>query len=167
MPSLISPGISLNQRTFSIVIAPSRILSKALNNYIFRQKGSILVLSGNFPMIIPRINANRSQLHVKTINHAHQILTTLEESTQPLILIEHDRSFYDYDADLIRPIARMCRQKVSEKGTVFMFATRSDGWISNFQPFAHKMIYYEERITDSTGTNKPTGVPSGQRILQV
>ena len=74
---------------------------------------------------------------MKTVNNAHQILTTLEKSTQSLTLIEHDRSFYDYDADLIRPIARICRQKVSEKGTVFMFTTRPDGWLSNFQPFAH------------------------------
>ena len=145
MPPLTYPGFSFNKGTFTIFTGPSHLLSEALNNYLVRQNGSILSLSGTVPVILSRVRMNTGTWNRQTVTEAHQLLTTLEKSTQPLILIEHDRTLFDEDADYIRPIAMMCRRKVSEKGTVFIFGTRPDGWLNKFEPFAHKMEHIKER----------------------
>ena len=166
MPPLTYPEISFNKGTFTIFTGPSHLLSEALNNYLVRQNGSILSLSGNVPVILSRTRTNTTQWNRKTVTHAHQLLTTLEKSTQPLILIEHDRTLFDQDADLIRPIALICRRKVSEKGTVFIFGTRPDGWLNKFEPFAHKMVHIEEQIHDATKTKTTIRSPYRQCTLQ-
>lgn len=162
----IQPGLSFIRGTFSIYIAPSATLSEALNNYLSCYKGSILYLSGNVPVILSGVGPSKRQWRMKRVTRGEQILATLERSSELLIIIEHERSLYDDDADLIRPVAQICRQKVVEGRTIFMFATRTDGWLNKFEPFAHQLICGEELVYHRQRTKNETCIRSGQMTLE-
>lgn len=166
MPSLIYPQVSFSRGTFSVFIAPSHFLFEALNNYLVRERGNILSLSGNIPVILPRIRTNKRQWQIHTVTEADQILTILKESHEHLILLEHDRSLYDADADLIESIGHMCRRKVSERATIFMFASRRDEWIIKFEPFAHKFVILEEIVYNNPVLKADFRGVSAQRTLE-
>ena len=165
IPSLSYPGFSFHKGTFSLFIGPSHLLSEALNNYLVRQCGCILSLSGNDPEILSRVRTNTGTWNKQTVTEAHQLLTTLEKSTEPLILIEHDRSLYDEDADYIMPIAMMCREKVAKRATVFIFGARLEESVIQFEPYVHKMVYIEELEQQEPKTKAAMRTKSGQCTL--
>lgn len=152
--------------TFSIFIAPSSILSEALNNLLVRHPGNILYICGNFPIILSGLNPNKNQFKVKSVTKADKILSLIESADEPLILFEHEGSLYDVNADLIRPIGQICRKKGAERGTIIMIATRQDGWLKKFEPFAHQIKYQEDLFKYLPKVKKRIRIPLRQRTLE-
>ncbi len=166
MASFLTPRLSFCKGTFSIFIAPTHLLAQGLTEYISRERGFILSLTSVFPVITPRIRKNRSQWKSEVVSDGPGLFTRLQEATEPLIILEHDRALYHTDADLIRPVGMLCRKKVSERATVFMIATRYDEWLSSFEPYAHKMIYVEEILTPGAESRSSVSARSGQCTLE-
>jgi hypothetical protein len=132
--------------SFSIFVAPSSTISEELNNLLVRERGKTLYVCGNFPIILSGIIPNKDKFRVKRAKKAVEILSIIEESDDHLILLEHDRSLYDTNADLIRPIGQLCRKKASECWKIIMVASRQDCWLKKFEPFAHQIKYQEDLI---------------------
>lgn len=145
-------------------MAPPSTISQALNNFLDKHKGTVLYVCGNVPVILSGIATHKTQLKVKQAKNADAVLSILEETNELFILFEHDRSLYDDDADLIRQIGRVCRRKVAERGTVTMVATRPDGWLNKFEPFAHRMTYLEESVHSIPGTSKHRTSPQQKTL---
>jgi len=143
MPPFMYPPISFYRGTFSIFIAPSSITSEALNNYLTKEYGKVLTITGEISLVLSRIVPREFHLRKEQVSEGCEIFGLLQKATEPLILIEHTQSLYNHDADAIRAIALLARKKVSRNQSIFMFGTRLDEWLMQFEPFAHKLTYID------------------------
>ena len=145
MPAPHDPGSLISPDTFSLYIAPADAIREALSALMSRHRGKILYLCGNYPIILPGLDDLPDwRLGIRRALTVHQVQLILTDADEPLILFEHDRTLYDDNADLLTYIGELCRHKAAETGTVVLFATRSDRWLSRIEPYAHRMIFMIE-----------------------
>jgi hypothetical protein len=140
MPFSIQRYLPFSPNTFSLIIAPQASFGEALT-VLVACKGHILYLCGNYPEILPGLAHHSERFRVRRALTAYQILSILEESSEPLTIFEHDRSLYDDAPDLIRLIGERCRQRASENGSVVLIATRPDTWLEQLQKSADRIVY--------------------------
>jgi hypothetical protein len=146
MPTRIHPEIIFIPGTFSLFIAPSGIIEGALSNLLRRQRRQTLYLCGNYPVILQKLSEHQHKFKVRRALTIFQVLTILEESSEPLILVEHDRTLYDDNSDTLPYIQEYIRQKTATDHMVCIFATRSDRWLERFEPDTNRFIYIGETI---------------------
>lgn len=142
MPPVIHPEISGSSGSFSIIVAPSGILEEALSTLLSRNRKYALYLCGNYPEMLPKFSVHHRNLLIRRALTAYQILTILEEAHESLILFEHDRTWYEDNADLITIIGEFCRKKAEESRKVVLFSIRFDQWLSLIDPYGHRVVYY-------------------------
>ncbi len=140
MSSLIYPGLIYYRRMFSLLIAPSCLLSEGLNTYLKKEFRDVLIISGEVPFVLSRIQPGRFRLRVERVSSGQEVYETLQRARESVIIIEHDSSFYDNQADLIRAISLLARKKAAGTQTIFLLGTRIDTWLTRFQPYVHKII---------------------------
>lgn len=145
--------------SFLILIAPADFISEALSRMLASYRGLILYLSGNYPVFLSGIKKYEDRFEVRRALTAYQILTILEESHHSCILLEHDRSLYDDNSDLLIPIGKRCREQAALTGAVFLFASRPDMYLNQIEPFAHRLRYYlSENAPIATSRKKRSGI---------
>jgi hypothetical protein len=149
MTSLIYPGITFYRRMFSLFIAPSSLLAEALNDYLKKEVKDVLIISGEVPLILSRIQHGRFRLKVERVSSGQDVFEILQKARESLIIVEHDPGFYDYNADLIRAIALLARKKVAGNQTIFLLGTRADTWLNRFEAYVHTMVNLEKIIQDN------------------
>jgi len=154
MSSLINPGLIYYRRMFSLLIAPSSLLVESLNKYLKHERRDILIISGDVPLVLSRIQPGKFKVKVERVSSGQEVYETLQRARESLIIIEHDPGFYDNHADLIRAIALLARKKVTGTQTILLLGTRADAWLNKFQPYVHKMI-----TIDMPGADNRTGSP--------
>ncbi len=147
MPTRIHPEIQFIPGTFSLFIAPSENIQGALSTLLRRYRGQTLYLCGNYPVILPSLSECQNGFHVRRALTIFQVLTILEESSEPLILFEHDRTLYDDTNDMLPYIQEYIRQKTSGDHMVCLFATHSDKWLQKIEPDSHRFVYIFELVS--------------------
>ncbi|WP_319580738.1 hypothetical protein [uncultured Methanospirillum sp.] len=154
MSSLINPGLIYYRRMFSLLIAPSNLLAEGLNTYLKKEYRDVLIISGEVPFVLSRIQPGKFKLKVERVSSGQEVYETLQRTKESLIIIEHDPGFYDNHADLIRAIALLARKKVTGTQTIFLLGTRADAWLNKFETYVHKAI-----TIDMPGVDNRTGSP--------
>ena len=144
MPPSLHPDFSGTPGTFSIIVAPSGFILEALSTLLNRSRNRIIYVCGNYPEILPKIAGEHKKLQVRRALTAYQILSILDDTTESLILFEHDRTLYDEASDLIPTIGEMFSYKAGEGKTVILFATRFDKWLFKIDPYGNRVVYYLE-----------------------
>ncbi|HWQ68223.1 MAG TPA: hypothetical protein VN372_15305 [Methanospirillum sp.] len=142
MPPAIHPEISGSSGSFSIFVAPSGILEEALSNLLSSNRKHALYLCGNYPEMLPKFSVNQRNLSIRRALTSYQILTILQEAYESLILFEHDRTWYEDNAELIPIIGEICKKKAEEFRTVILFSTTFDRWLSRIDPYGHRVVYF-------------------------
>ena len=160
------PVVALARGTFSLDIAPSPVLIPALSRSLALLQGSVLFLSGPAPAVIPRLSTSRSEKRRISLTRTPQILTALEDATEQIIIIEHDRALYDDHAYLIRPVALLCRTIAADRRAVLICATRPDGWLNTFESYAHRMVLVGHVPPEGPNQDLPVPGSGGQMTLQ-
>lgn len=162
MASGIHTKISFSKGTFSLIIAPSTIISEALTLQITGHSGRTLYLCGNYPEILPNLTKVANRFSVRRALTAYQVLSILEESDESLTLFEHDRSLYDDAPDILDLIGEQCRQRAAETGKVILFAQKPDIRLNLFQKYADRIVHCIPRTEKSGKTRKKS---SSQQML--
>lgn len=142
----IHPLFSFSSGTFTLFIASAGTIHKALHALLSRHRGRLLYLCGNYPVILPGLVTDQSNLQIRRALTAYQILSILEEADESLILFEHDRTLYDDNEHLLPPIGESCRQKAAGNGGLILFATHQDRWLIRIEPYVDRMAFIQEPV---------------------
>ena len=92
---MLRKGVTLQQGTFTAVIAPEPVILSALNDNPDLGRFLFLFLCGNYSRILSRINRTSSNFEIRRPFTADQLLTALKEAGHTVIFIEHDPTLFD------------------------------------------------------------------------
>ena len=126
---MLRKGLTLQQGTFTAVIAPESVILSALNDNPDLGRFLFLFLCGNYSRILSRINRTSSNFEIRRPFTADQLLTALKEAGHTIIFVEHDPTLFD-DADrLLAPVAAALRE-AGHEALVILYSPTMD------RPFA-------------------------------
>jgi DNA polymerase I len=160
------PHVTLSPGTFSILIAPHETELTTLEELLNRFRGKALYVCGNYPVMLSGLARFQDKFTVRRAMTAYQLLTILEEANESLILFEHDRTLFDDNADLIRPVGLMCRERAAETAAVILFSTRPDGILNKLESLCHRMVYIHHPDSQISRSHISSRKNSNQRILE-
>ncbi|MGB9176508.1 MAG: hypothetical protein WCB46_07215 [Methanoregula sp.] len=106
---MLRKGITLQQGTFTAVIAPEPVILSALNDNPDLGRFLFLFLCGNYSRILSRINRASSNFEIRRPFTADQLLTALKEAGHTVIVIEHDPTLFDGADRQLVPVAAALR----------------------------------------------------------
>lgn len=163
MPASVDLGSVLSPNTFSLFIAPSESVLEALITLTSRHRGKILYLCGNYPVLLPGFSSQSEKLLIRRALTIYQVQSILQGAEEPLTFFEHDRSLYDDNAELLPCIGELCRCRAEDTGSIVLFSTRLDKWLTRIEPYAQRMVL----IIENAPPKRPAaaGPVSTQKIL--
>jgi hypothetical protein len=106
---MLRKGITLQQGTFTAVIAPEQVILSALSDNPDLGRFLFLFLCGNYSRILSRINRASSNFEIRRPFTADQLLTALKEAGHTVIFIEHDPTLFDGADRMLAPVAAALR----------------------------------------------------------
>jgi hypothetical protein len=126
---MLRKGMTLQQGTFTAVIAPEPVILSALNDNPDLGRFLFLFLCGNYSRILSRINRSSSNFEIRRPFTADQLLTALKEASHTVIFIEHDSTLFDGAERLLDPVAAALRD-AGHEALVILYSPAMD------RPFA-------------------------------
>jgi hypothetical protein len=109
MRIILRKGITLQQGTFTAVIAPEQVILSALDTNPDLGRFLTLFVCGNYSRILSRLSRTSSNFEIRRPFTADQLLTAVKEASHTVLIIEHDPTIFD-DADrLLTPVAAALR----------------------------------------------------------
>ena len=106
---MLRKGVTLQQGTFTAVIAPEPVILSALNDNPDLGRFLFLFLCGNYSRILSRINRTSSNFEIRRPFTADQLLTALKDAGHTVIFIEHDPTLFDGADRMLAPVAAALR----------------------------------------------------------
>ena len=149
---MLRKGITLQQGTFTAVIAPEPVILSALNAIPDIGRFLFLFLCGNYSRILSRINRTSSNFEIRRPFTADQLLTALKEASHTVIFIEHDPTLFDNADRLLDPVAAALRN-AGHEALVILYSPDMD---RSFATLARQA----DRLIEIVHTDEP--VYSGQ-----
>lgn len=125
MRIMLRKGITLQQGTFTAVIAPEPVILSALNDNPDLGRFLFLLLCGNYSRILSRINRTSSNFEIRRPFTADQLLTALKEAGHTVIVIEHDPTLFDGADRLLAPVAAALRD-AGHEALVILYSPAMD-----------------------------------------
>lgn len=122
---MLRKGLTLQQGTFTAVIAPEPVILSALNDNPDLGRFLFLFICGNYSRILSRINRTSSNFDIRRPFTADQLLTALKEAGHTVIFIEHDPALFDGADRLLDPVAAALRD-VGHESLVILYAPAMD-----------------------------------------
>ena len=122
---MLRKGITLQQGTFTAVIAPEPVILSALNDNPDLGRFLFLFLCGNYSRILSRINRTSSNFEIRRPFTADQLLTALKEAGHTVIFIEHDPTLFDGADRLLAPVAAALRD-AGREALVILYSPAMD-----------------------------------------
>ena len=126
---MLRKGITLQQGTFTAVIAPEEVILSALNDNPDLGRFLFLFLCGNYSRILSRITRTSSNFEIRRPFTADQLLTALKEASHTVIFIEHDPTLFDGAERLLVPVGAALRD-AGHEALVILYSPAMD------RPFA-------------------------------
>jgi len=122
---MLRKGITLQQGTFTAVVAPEPVILSALNDNPDLGRFLFLFLCGNYSRILSRINRTSSNFEIRRPFTADQLLTALKEASHTVIFIEHDPTLFDGADRLLVPVAAALRD-AGHEALVILYSPAMD-----------------------------------------
>ena len=122
---MLRKGLTLQQGTFTAIIAPEPVILSALNDNPDLGRFLFLFLCGNYSRILSRINRTSSNFEIRRPFTADQLLTALKEASHTIIFIEHDPTLFDGADRLLAPVAAALRD-AGHEALVILYSPAMD-----------------------------------------
>ena len=122
---MLRKGLTLQQGTFTAVIAPEPVILSALNDNPELGRFLFLFLCGNYSRVLSRINRTSSNFEIRRPFTADQLLTALKEASHTVIFIEHDPTLFDGADRLLAPVAAALRD-AGHEALVILYSPAMD-----------------------------------------
>jgi hypothetical protein len=145
---MLRKGITLQQGTFTAVIAPEPVILSALNDNPDVGRFLFLFLCGNYSRILSRITRTSSNFEIRRPFTADQLLTALKEASHTVIFIEHDPTLFDGADRLLAPVAAALRE-AGHEALVILYSPAMD------RPFA-VLARHADRLIEIMHADEPS-----------
>jgi len=122
---MLRKGLTLQQGTFTAVVAPEPVILSAFNDNPDLGRFLFLFLCGNYSRILSRINRTSSNFEIRRPFTADQLLTALKEASHTVIFIEHDPTLFDGAERLLVPVAAALRD-AGHEALVILYSPAMD-----------------------------------------
>lgn len=132
-------GITLQQGTFSAVIAPERTIIAALNENPELGRFLFLFVCGNSSRLISHISRQSANFEVRRPFTADQLLTVVKETGHTIIFIEHDPTLFDSAERLLAPVGSALKE-AGHEALVVLYAPAMDKSFSVLARQADRLI---------------------------
>lgn len=132
-------GLTLQQGTFTAVIAPEQVILSGLNDNPDLGRFLFLFLCGNYSRILSRVNRTSSNFEICRPFTADQLLTALKEAGHTVIFIEHDPTLFDGAERLLAPVAAALRD-AGHDALVILYAPAMDRSFAVLARHADRLI---------------------------
>jgi hypothetical protein len=142
----LSDRHTLSPGKFYAIAAPVKTMLAGLNSSPALGRYTTLFISGNFSRILDGITRPTDNLNVRRAFTAHQLLTVLRESSESIILCEHDSSLYD-DAGEVKRVIPGTMKEVSRDAIFLLYSPFMDKHFSYLASACDHLIVYEECST--------------------
>jgi DNA polymerase I len=139
MRIMLRKGLTLQQGTFTAVIAPEAVILSALNDNPDLGRFLFLFLCGNYSRLLSRINRTSSNFEIRRPFTADQLLTALKEAGHTVIFIEHDPTLFDGADRLLAPVAAALRD-AGREALVILYSPAMDRSFSVLARQADRLI---------------------------
>lgn len=139
MRIMLRKGITLQQGTFTAVIAPEPVILSAFNENPDLGRFLFLFLCGNSSRILSRINRTSSNFEIRRPFTADQLLTALKEASHTIIFIEHDPTLFDGADRLLVPVAAALRD-AGHEALVILYSEAMDRSFAALARHADRVI---------------------------
>jgi DNA polymerase I len=174
MRIMLRKGLTLQQGTFTAVIAPEPVILSALNDNPDLGRFLFLFLCGNYSRLLSRISRTSSNFEIRRPFTADQLLTALKEAGHTVIFIEHDPTLFDGADRLLAPVAAALRE-AGHEALVILYSPAMDRSFAALARQADRVIEivhedepeYRRQERDSR-SRRPAGTPApAQKTLEV
>ncbi len=122
---MLRKGLTLQQGTFTAVVAPEPVILSAINGNPDLGRFLFLFLCGNYSRILSRINRTSANFEIRRPFTADQLLTALKEAGHTVIFIEHDPTLFDGADRLLVPVAAALRD-AGHEALVILYSPAMD-----------------------------------------
>jgi hypothetical protein len=144
---MLRKGVTLQQGTFTAVIAPETVILSALNDNPDIGRFLFLFVCGNYSRLLTRITRTSSNFEIRRPFTADQLLTSLKEASHTVIFIEHDPTLFDGADRLLAPIAAALRD-AGHEALVILYSPAMD------RPFA-ALARQADRVIEIVQADEP------------
>jgi hypothetical protein len=144
---MLRKGLTLQQGTFTAVIAPEPVILSALNDNPDLGRFLFLFLCGNYSRLLSRINRTSSNFEIRRPFTADQLLSALKEVSHTVVFIEHDPTLFDGAERLLVPVAAALRD-VGHDAMVILYSPAMD------RPFA-ALARQADRVIEIVPVDEP------------
>ena len=165
MPLALEPGVTLEPGRFTALVAPPGCLVDLL---MLPEVGrfTALYLYGVSSRVLFRLPRQGQNLLVQSCMTVHQLLSSLREAYQSIVIVEYDDGIFSSleggDRDVIFAVGRQLRE-LGQSSTVLLYAPRADRGLRALLRTADQVVWrYDER--PPTPTTRPRSRPA-QRTL--
>jgi hypothetical protein len=139
----LTPTIILRSRSFNVLQAPREMFIKTLNQNINLQRFRILYVSGNYSGILSKLDRKYTDLEVRRTFTAFQLMTILEETRHPLVIVEHDPSLYEDAAEMVEYVSHALSDAAKE-AALLLYSPGSDRFLEDLAKNADRVWYFDE-----------------------
>jgi len=144
---MLRKGLTLQQGTFTAVIAPEKVILSALNDNPDIGRFLFLFLCGNYSRLLTRINRTSSNFEIRRPFTADQLLTALKEASHTVIFVEHDPTLFDGAERLLVPVGAALRD-AGHEALVILYSPSMD------RPFA-ALARQADRVIEIVQADEP------------
>ena len=161
----LEPGATIEPGRFTALIAPPGFLVDLLLQPDVG-RFTALYLYGVSSRVLFRLPRHAPNLQVQSCMTVHQLLSSLREAYQSIVIVEYDDGVFSAlegdDRDVIFAVGRQLRE-LGQSSTVLLYAPRADRGLRALLRTADQVVWrYDER--PPTPTSRPRGRPA-QRTL--
>ena len=137
------PTIVLRPRSFNALLAPREMFVQELNSNLNLQRFKVLYISGNYSVILSKLDRRLTELEIRRGFTVFQLMTILEEACHSLIIVEHDPMLYE-DAQEMAEYVSQAMKEAAKDATVLLYASGADPYFEDLTRNADRIFYFEE-----------------------
>jgi DNA polymerase I len=164
----LHPAVSLQENTFSVLIAPVEMLVNAINSNLKLQRYKVLFVSGNYSRILSKLNRNVTEMDIRRAFTSFQLMTILEENHHSFLTVEHDPLLYEDAEETVEYVAQHLRQ-TSREATVLVYSPSLDPHLEKMTELADRVFCFYEMPKAQTKSRAKAELkmPGSQATLEV
>ncbi|NMB79899.1 MAG: hypothetical protein GYA23_12490 [Methanomicrobiales archaeon] len=174
MQIVLRPGITLRQGSFSAVIAPELIITRALAANPELTRFLFLFVCGNYSRLATQLGRPSANFEVRRPFTADQLLTVIREAGHTIIVVEHDSSLFDTAERLLVPVGSALKE-AGREALVILYAPSMDKSFAALARSADRLIEILPASAAEPSTRHQQGqpprrnaaIPPAQRTLEV
>ena len=150
----LEPGVTVEPGRYTALIGPPGLLVDLLAQPEV-DRYTTLYLYGVSSRVLHRLPRRAPRLAVQSCMTVHQLLASLREAYQSIVIVEYDDGIFSSlegeDRDVIFTVGRTLRE-LARSSTVLLYAPRADRGLKGLLRTADQVVWhFEERPAASAG----------------